>query len=198
MSLQLPKVFWRAIGQVILHLGPDELIGIELGGVGREPVRVTRGFGSRTPYVRTLVNHPAVPEQLDRSAEMAQEVAQEHDDLRPGDVVGMECMYSPSGSRRGTPTGRKSPTVCRAVAVAHRGVHPIGAQVLRTLGINRKPLSSRNTRWAPRRAAFFYSGHVCVFQCSMAASSRWRARRSGFCQLQSRPCRNSFHTPTGL
>ena len=39
VSLQLPKVFWRAVGQVVLHLGPDELIGIELGGVGREPVR---------------------------------------------------------------------------------------------------------------------------------------------------------------
>lgn len=29
---------------------------------------------------------------------------------------------------------------------------------MRTLGIKRKPLSSRNTRWAPRRAAFFYPG----------------------------------------
>src|SRR6266478_5744723 len=38
------------------------------------------------------------------------------------------------------------------------GVQPTGAQVFRTLGINRKPLSSRNTRWAPRRAAFFYMG----------------------------------------
>jgi len=33
---------------------------------------------------------------------------------------------------------------------------PTGAQVLRTFGINKKPLSSRNTRWAPRRSAFFY------------------------------------------
>jgi len=32
----------------------------------------------------------------------------------------------------------------------------------------------------------------------MAASSRWRARRSGFCQLHRRLCRNSAQTPTGL
>src|SRR5437773_10622189 len=39
-----------------------------------------------------------------------------------------------------------------------QGVCPLGAQVRRTFGINRKPLSSTNTRWAPRRAAFFYPG----------------------------------------
>src|SRR5438128_10647140 len=43
------------------------------------------------------------------------------------------------------------------------GVQPTGAQVLRTFGINRKPLSSRNTRWAPRRAAFFYPGPFVGF-----------------------------------
>src|SRR2546422_5909731 len=35
------------------------------------------------------------------------------------------------------------------------GVWPRGAQVRRTLGINRKPHSSRNTRWAFRRSEFF-------------------------------------------
>src|SRR5437899_11140951 len=41
-----------------------------------------------------------------------------------------------------------------------QGVWPLGAQVRRTLGMSRKPLSSTNTRWAPRRAAFFYPGPV--------------------------------------
>src|SRR4029453_13026887 len=36
------------------------------------------------------------------------------------------------------------------------GVWPFGAHVRRTLGMSRNPLSSTNTRWAPRRAAFFY------------------------------------------
>src|SRR5262249_54825434 len=38
------------------------------------------------------------------------------------------------------------------------GVQPTGAHVLRTLGRSKKPLSSTNARWAPRRAAFFYPG----------------------------------------
>ena len=37
------------------------------------------------------------------------------------------------------------------------GVWPCGAQVLTTLGINRKPDSSAKTIWAPSRVAFFLS-----------------------------------------
>ena len=48
------------------------------------------------------------------------------------------------------------------------GVWPCGAQVLTTLGINRKPDSSAKTKWAPSRAAFFLSA------ASLSASSaRW-------------------------
>ena len=42
------------------------------------------------------------------------------------------------------------------------GVCPRGAQVLRTLGISRKPDSSTKTRWAPSRAAFFYPGPLAA------------------------------------
>src|ERR1700675_2023083 len=37
------------------------------------------------------------------------------------------------------------------------GVWPSGAQVRRRVGMSRKPLSSRNARWAPSLRAFFYS-----------------------------------------
>lgn len=43
-------------------------------------------------------------------------------------------------------------------AQRRRGVCPLGAQVRTTLGMSRKPLSSRNTRWAPSFWAFFYMG----------------------------------------
>lgn len=36
------------------------------------------------------------------------------------------------------------------------GVCPFGVHVRATSGISRKPDSSRKTRWAPRRRAFFY------------------------------------------
>src|SRR3989344_4904218 len=39
-----------------------------------------------------------------------------------------------------------------------RGVWPRGAHVRRTLGTSKNPLSSRKTRGAPSRSAFFYMG----------------------------------------
>src|ERR1019366_5121577 len=50
----------------------------------------------------------------------------------------------------------------------YTGVWPCGAQVLTTLGINRKPDSSTKTKWAPSRAAFFLSA-ARVF----VSSVRW-------------------------
>ncbi len=42
------------------------------------------------------------------------------------------------------------------------GVSPRGAQVLRSTGIRRNPDSSTKTRWAPSRAAFFYTRPFAV------------------------------------
>ena len=49
-----------------------------------------RVSGQERRDVGTPVNHAAIPEQLDRSAEVPQEVAQKHHDLRPGNVHGMD------------------------------------------------------------------------------------------------------------
>jgi hypothetical protein len=42
------------------------------------------------------------------------------------------------------------------------GVAPHGAHVRRSTGIIMKPVSSRQIRWAPRRASFFYAGPVLL------------------------------------
>jgi hypothetical protein len=90
VSLQLSDVFRCAIGQVMLELAPDELVGIQLGGIGREPVNVQpRVPAQEHLHVVTLVNRPAVPEQFHGPAEVPKEVAKKHDHLRFRDVVGM-------------------------------------------------------------------------------------------------------------
>src|SRR5208283_3966336 len=43
------------------------------------------------------------------------------------------------------------------------GVFPSGPQVLRRVGMSRKPLSSRKTRWAPSLWTFFYSRPFVTF-----------------------------------
>src|SRR5438132_1054625 len=54
-----------------------------------------------------------------------------------------------------TVTAEIAETLSRRYRCRMIGVWPRGAQVRRTLGINRNPHSSRNTRWAFRRSAFF-------------------------------------------
>src|SRR2546425_13165733 len=49
------------------------------------------------------------------------------------------------------------------------GVVPHGAHVRRSTGSIRKPVSSRQIRWAPRRASFFYPDPVLVNPLTHAA-----------------------------
>ena len=102
VGIQLTKVFWCAIGQVMLELGPDELVGIQLGGIGREPMHVQpRVSAQERRDVVAPVNRAAIPEQLDRPAEVPQEVAEKHHDLRPVMFAGWTCMYNPMRVRWG-------------------------------------------------------------------------------------------------
>jgi hypothetical protein len=65
--------------------------------------------------------------------------------------------YSATRRRRGeTLTAEIAEIFVQCPAQRRIGVWPLGAQVLRTLGTSRKPLSSRNAKWAPSLAAFFY------------------------------------------
>ena len=98
----------------------------------------------------------AVPEPVDRSAEVTQEVTEEGLDSKAGEIMGptpeVEC-HSPSRGRHRQATADRQTVV--AVAVREARPLALGAQVRRPFGMSRNPLSSTNTRWAPRRAAFF-------------------------------------------
>ena len=66
LGIQLPEVFRRAVRQIMLHFGPDELIGIELGGVRREPVNGQPWMPApERRHIVALVNRPAIPEQFE-------------------------------------------------------------------------------------------------------------------------------------
>src|SRR2546426_12209080 len=49
---------------------------------------------------------------------------------------------------------------CERARTESRGVVPHGAHVRRSTGSIKKPVSSRQIRWAPRRRSFFYRGPV--------------------------------------
>src|SRR3989442_12868669 len=58
---------------------------------------------------------------------------------------------------------------CERVRTENVGVMPHGAHVRRSTGSIRKPVSSRQIRWAPRRASFFYPGPVSLDPLAHAA-----------------------------
>src|SRR5256712_1564183 len=69
-----------------------------------------------------------------------------------------------SWRRRGDTTSAPIPDTfsCERARTDSVGVAPHGAHVRRSTGIIRKPVSSRQIRWAPRRASFFYPGPVSL------------------------------------
>jgi hypothetical protein len=58
---------------------------------------------------------------------------------------------------------------CERARTANVGVVPLGAHVRRSTGIIRKPVSSTQIRWAPRRRSFFYPSPVLVDPLAHAA-----------------------------
>ena len=95
--------FGRTIGQRVFGFGPHKLIGIELWGIGwksmhHEPlVLANELLDDDAP-----VDGAAIPEQHNRSAQMAQEVTQEADDLHPRNIgaVETEVKSKPLARRR--------------------------------------------------------------------------------------------------
>jgi len=88
---KLDNIFRRTIGQRVFGFGPHKLIGIDLWGIGwksvyMEPlVLANELFDDEAP-----VDRAAIPEQHNRSAQVAQKVVQEADDLHPRNVGAME------------------------------------------------------------------------------------------------------------
>src|SRR5213594_867397 len=79
-------------------------------------------------------------------------------------IRGYSASARVSWRRRGDATSAPMPDTfsCERARTDIVGVAPRSAHVRRSTGIIRKPVSSRQIRWAPRRASFFYSGPVLL------------------------------------
>src|SRR5207245_8923331 len=88
---KLGNIFGRTIGQRVFGFGPHKLIGIELWGIGwksmhQEPlVLANELLDDEAP-----VDGATIPEQHNRSAQVAQQVTQEADDLHSRSIGAME------------------------------------------------------------------------------------------------------------
>src|SRR5256885_1082965 len=79
-------------------------------------------------------------------------------------IRGYSASARVSWRRRGDTTSAPMPETfsCERARTDSVGVAPHGAHVRRRTGIIRKPVSSRQIRWAPRRRSFFYPGPLLL------------------------------------
>jgi len=95
-------VLGRRIGEIVLGLGPDKLLRIDLWrirwkGEDMKPLVPAQEFFDDD----ALVDGAAVPEQHHRPPQMAKQVPQESDDLHAGDVLAVETEVKPKALARG-------------------------------------------------------------------------------------------------
>lgn len=84
------------VGQFTLGLRPDELVWIELRRVARKAVHQNPGMSlEKGPDVPAPMNCPAIPQQDERSTQMAEQLAKERDDLGARDVAHVEIEVQP-------------------------------------------------------------------------------------------------------
>jgi hypothetical protein len=104
------------------------------------------------PDVAAPVDGTPVPEHIDRAPQVAQQVTEEGLDVEASESAGaaVEIERELAPARRDTASPLQTERRSWRYRWCRYGVSPRGVQVRRTLGISRKPLSSTNTRWAPR------------------------------------------------
>jgi len=122
---KLNDVLWRTVGQRVFGFGPHKLIGVEFWGIGWKSMHMEPlVLANKLLDDDASVDGAAIPQQHNRSAQMAQEVTQESDDLHPGNIGCVETeVKSKPLARRGDGDGRDCRNSLPAVAVPNdRGV----------------------------------------------------------------------------
>ncbi len=84
---ELPEIIRRSIGKFVVSLGPYVFGGIEFRSVGREAVHEKSGMaGEESPDFATAMDRPAIPEQVDGTTDMPQQVLEERADVQATEI----------------------------------------------------------------------------------------------------------------
>lgn len=187
MPLELLQRVRAPVGELVLREPPDAFIGVELRRVTGEAMKMEPGEGTAEGADRvSLVNRAAVPEQHDRSSEMAEQMAKEGADLWVLDVLRVEAVV------------QAETTAPRAHGDARDHGDPIAPVVVvekRRLSARRPGLADTRNQEEARlvdedemgtqpRGFFLMRGHSSRFHRSIFSSFRSKARRSGFWWLK--------------
>ena len=100
------EILRGAVDHGTLEMVPDELVGIELGCVAREALRLqARVLRQEEPDGDSAMRAIAVPQEDNRPADVPEQLPEELDDFEEADILivmetGME-MYAPTMWRHG-------------------------------------------------------------------------------------------------
>ena len=168
-------VLGRPVGQRVLGLCPDELIRVQLRGIGREPmhmeplVSVQKVVDADAP-----VNGATIPEEQERPAHVLEEVAQESDHLHPRDVGAVEPeVQSKSCACGGDGNGRDGGEPISLVAVPEDWRIPDRGPGLADVRDKEEPAFVEKDEMGPKS-----SGFLLYVATRLASSGRWRPRFS--------------------
>ena len=166
---QFPPILGREVRQPPeLGVPPHRLVGIGLRGIAGQRLGDDLGMLRQVgPHDLGVVGDiTLVPEDRPRPGDVAAQLLQERDDVLAVDidVVGPQAEVQAQplafGADGDDAEGRDA--VVPVPALEDR-VWPLGAKVRRTVGVSRKPASSRKTKGAPRNKAFGRTYFTCGF-----------------------------------
>ncbi len=172
---------------VLFHPSPQSLVRVQFRGIGGQAIhpqaRVV--LGERGPSLFRAVGVQPVPEQEEGAGNAAQEVVDEGDDLGAADRAPHQAEVG-VGMGRDRGDGRQLGPV--EVVVEKRRLASRSPSLAGGGQQGEAALVDKDQGSLQELGFFFKRGQVCFTQCRTAVSSRSRARRAGFCQLQPKRC----------
>lgn len=179
------------VRQLRFGAGPDAFVGVEfrrIGGEVREPQ--PRRPREERAHDRAAVNVAVVPDDNHRAVQMAEEIAEKRAGVGRADVFTVKLEIEPAPAPGGTerqPRDDRDAIVSLPVAQDRR-LAPRRPRTAHGGDQEEARFVDEDEVGAQPRGVFFTRGHSRAFHRAMAASSRWSARRSGFCGVQPRAC----------
>jgi len=174
-AAELNDILWRTVGESTLGIGPHELVGVELWGVGREPMHMQ----PPVPAQKLLdddapVDGTTVPKQHNRPEQVPEKMAQESDDLHTGDVGAVEAeVKSKPLAQRGDSDRRDRRNPIPLIAVSEDGRLPDRRPGLADVRDEEEPAFVEEYQMGPKSSSFFLYAAT-----PLSSSGRWLARLS--------------------
>jgi hypothetical protein len=172
-STEIAEPSGQRMAPVLFDVAMAALLGIQIGGIGREPVHLDLGMRTQIRFDhRGAMRVEPVPDDDERAGNVALEVTERAHDVISAD--GMREVAFVDAAREGQPD-RGGECAALADASQDRGLPPRSPRGPR-LGPERKAgLIYEHDLGLLAASLFFIRGQSCVSQACTRASSRSRA-----------------------